>query len=56
MGVLDRAAGGALPTLLTIGLAIVGLFWQSQNISKWIHLASPRNASNGVARGPSGSP
>jgi hypothetical protein len=57
LGVLDRAAGGALPTLLTIGLAIVGLFWQSQNISKWIQLASPpRNASNSVARGPSGSP
>jgi hypothetical protein len=39
MGIVDRTAGGVLPTLLTVALAIVGLYWQSSNITKWIQIA-----------------
>jgi hypothetical protein len=39
MGIVDHTAGGALPTLLTVVLAIVGLYWQSSNIGKWIQMA-----------------
>jgi len=36
VGLFDRAAGGILPALLTIVLAIVGVSWQYSNIAKWI--------------------
>jgi len=35
----DRSGGRLLPALLTIGLAIVGVFWQMSNIPKWIEAA-----------------
>jgi hypothetical protein len=38
VGVFDRAAGGMLPALLTIVLAVVGMSWQYANIEKWIQL------------------
>jgi hypothetical protein len=31
----DRAAGGVLPALLTIVLAVAGVSWQRSNIAKW---------------------
>jgi hypothetical protein len=31
----DRAAGGVLPALLTIVLAVAGVMWQRSNIAKW---------------------
>ncbi len=34
--IFDRAAGGMLPTLLTIVLAAAGGSWQYTNITKWI--------------------
>ena len=34
-GVFDRAAGGVLPALLTIVLAVAGVMWQRSNIAKW---------------------
>jgi hypothetical protein len=36
VGLFDRAAGGILPTLLTLGLTVVGIGWQFRNIAKWV--------------------
>jgi len=36
VGLFDRAAGGILPTLLTLGLTVVGIGWQFKNIAKWV--------------------
>jgi hypothetical protein len=35
VGLFDRAAGGILPALVTVGLAIVGIVWQLKNIVAW---------------------
>jgi hypothetical protein len=35
LGVFDRAAGGVLPALLTLVLAVAGVTWQSSNLAKW---------------------
>lgn len=32
----DRAAGGILPTLMTLGLTVVGIGWQFRNVAKWV--------------------
>jgi hypothetical protein len=42
MGLFDRAAGGVLPTIITIVLAVVGVGWQRKNIAKWAQLALPQ--------------
>lgn len=36
VGVFDRAVGGVLPTLITLGLALAGICWQLNNIAKWV--------------------
>ena len=36
VGLFDRAAGGILPALLTIGLTVVGIGWQFRNIAEWV--------------------
>lgn len=52
VGFFDRAAGGVLPPLVMIILAVVGVSWQLSNIAKWTHMltvghdvsdASPRS-------------
>ena len=35
-GLFDRAAGGILPTLMTLGLTVVGIGWQFRNIAEWV--------------------
>jgi len=35
VGFFDRVAGGVLPALLTIVLAVAGVSWQRSNIAKW---------------------
>lgn len=35
VGFFDRAAGGVLPAILTIVLAVAGVSWQRSNIAKW---------------------
>jgi hypothetical protein len=37
-GFFDRAAGGVLPLLVTIILAIAGVSWQRSNIAKWTRM------------------
>jgi hypothetical protein len=37
-GFFDRAAGGVLPLLITIILAIAGVGWQRSNIAKWTQM------------------
>jgi hypothetical protein len=39
VGAFDRAAGGVLPSLVTIVLAIVGVTWQRINIAKWMQMS-----------------
>jgi hypothetical protein len=39
-GVFDRAAGGVLPLLVTIILAVAGVSWQLSNIAKWTQMLS----------------
>jgi hypothetical protein len=39
IGFFDRAAGGVLPSLVTIILAVAGVSWQRSNIAKWVHTA-----------------
>ena len=47
VGFFDRAAGGVLPSLVTIILAIAGVSWQFSNIAKWSQMLSVgRDASN----------
>ena len=36
VGLFDRAAGGILPTLMTLGLTVVGIGWQFRNIAEWV--------------------
>ncbi len=38
VGLFDRAAGGILPTLMTIVLTVVGISWQFSNIAKWVEM------------------
>jgi hypothetical protein len=38
VGLFDRAAGGVLPVLLTMVLAVAGVSWQYSNIAKWIQI------------------
>jgi hypothetical protein len=40
VGVFDRAAGGVLPLLVTIILAVAGVSWQRSNIAKWTQMLS----------------
>ena len=40
VGFFDRAAGGVLPSLVTIILAVVGISWQLSNIAKWTQMLS----------------
>jgi hypothetical protein len=37
VGLFDRAAGGVVPALITLALAIAGVSWQLSNIAKWVH-------------------
>jgi hypothetical protein len=41
VGLFDRAAGGMMPSLIAIALAVVGIIWQSNNIRKWAQAAPP---------------
>ena len=36
VGLFDRAAGGIVPALMTMGLTVVGIGWQFRNIAKWV--------------------
>lgn len=38
VGLFDRAAGGVVPAVLTIVLALVGIGWQYSNIAKWVQM------------------
>jgi len=38
IGLFDRAGGGLLPSMITLVLALIGVFWQHRNIAKWIQL------------------
>src|ERR1700692_664945 len=40
VGFFDRAAGGVLPALVTIILAVAGVSWQCSNIAKWTQMLS----------------
>jgi hypothetical protein len=42
VGVFSPAAGGVLPSLVTIILAIAGVSWQRSNIAKWVQM-EPRD-------------
>ena len=42
VGFFDRAAGGVLPSLVTIILAVAGVIWQFSNIAKWIPMLPVR--------------
>ncbi len=37
VGLFDRAAGGVVPALITLALAVAGVSWQLSNIAKWVH-------------------
>ena len=51
VGIFDRASGGALPALITLVLAVAGVFWQYSNLAKWIQvLPLERSASNTSAK------
>jgi hypothetical protein len=51
IGLFDRAAGGVLPTSLTVVLAVFGLIWQCSNLAKWIQmLPMDRGASDTSAK------
>jgi hypothetical protein len=36
IALFDRSAGGLLPTLLAIALALIGVSWQMKNIANWL--------------------
>lgn len=36
VGIFDRTLGAAIPTFLTLALAVAGIVWQMSNIAKWI--------------------
>ncbi len=46
VGLFDRSVGGVLPTLMTLGLTVVGIVWQFNNIAKWVRMQS---ASDGIS-------
>jgi hypothetical protein len=51
VGFFDRAAGGVLPPLVTIILAVAGVSWQRSNIAKWTQMLSVgRDVSNDSTR------
>jgi hypothetical protein len=52
VGLFDRAAGGILPTLITMGLTVVGIGWQFSNIAKWVRLQPMHGDVSGTRRGP----
>jgi hypothetical protein len=56
VGVFDRAGGGALPALLTIVLAVVGLSWQFSNIAKWSQMLPMGDVSGASAKEQSSPP
>jgi hypothetical protein len=56
VGMFDRAAGGALPALLTIVLAVVGLSWQFSNIAKWSRMLPMGSDVSGVSAKEQNSP
>jgi hypothetical protein len=39
VGFFNPAAGGVLPSLVAIVLAVAGVIWQCSNIAKWVQLA-----------------
>ncbi len=49
VGLFDRAAGGVLPALLTLVLAVVGLSWQFSNIAKWSRMLPMGRDVSGVS-------
>jgi hypothetical protein len=57
VGFFDRAAGGVLPSLLTIILAVLGMSWQLSNIAKWTRMLSAgRDVSDASTRDQQGRP
>lgn len=57
VGFFDRAAGGMLPSLITIILAFAGVSWQLSNIAKWTQMLSTnRDVSNAPTRDREGPP
>jgi hypothetical protein len=36
VGAFDVRAGGPLPAVLVVGLALLGIVWQSKNIATWV--------------------
>jgi hypothetical protein len=57
VGILDRAASGVLPTLVTIMLAVAGVIWQFSNIAKWVPmLTAPGDVSDAATRNQDGAP
>jgi hypothetical protein len=48
-GFFDRAAGGVLPLLVTIILAIAGVSWQRSNIAKWTQMLPVDSDSSAVS-------
>ena len=51
VGVFDRAAGGLLPSLVFIILAVVGVSWQFSKIAKWTQmLIAGRDVSSAAKR------
>lgn len=42
VAMFDRAAGGVLPSILAIVLAVVGVIWQQKNIAKWAQIVVPQ--------------
>jgi hypothetical protein len=41
VALFDRAAGGLLPSLLALALALIGVSWQMKNIASWIAGSRP---------------
>jgi hypothetical protein len=57
VGFFDRAAGGVLPSLVTIILAAAGVSWQLSNIAKWTQMLSVgRDVSDASTRSQEGPP
>jgi hypothetical protein len=57
VGLFDRAAGGVLPSLVTIILAVVGVSWQLSNTATWTHMLSAgRNVPDASTRDQQGRP
>jgi uncharacterized protein DUF4203 len=54
IGTLDRVAGGVLPPLLTIALAVAAMSWQSHNSARWIQMLPTRGGLDTPARDQTG--